>query len=116
MHEIDVIKQVISISSNHLEKNNGNRVEQIYLHIGALNMVVEPLLNKAFDIVKRGTPCETAELYVSFLPVILRCEDCGKHFQVGIDEIYSTPCPQCNQNHLKIVSGNEFYIDLIKIS
>lgn len=116
MHELAIVKQVIRTSVNYMEKNNAEKVEEIYLHIGALNMVVEPLLSKAFDFAKRGTPCEGAELYMSFFPVTLRCEDCGERFQVQVKDIYTTPCPNCHQKHIKYVSGNEFFVDCIKVS
>ena len=54
MHELAIVKQVIRTSVNYMEKNNAKKVEEIYLHIGALNMVVEPLLSRAFDFAKRG--------------------------------------------------------------
>ncbi len=116
MHEVEIVNQVIKTSVSYMEKSNGNKVEEIYLHIGALNMVVEPLLNKVFDFSKRGTPCEDAELYVSFFPVTFRCENCGERFRVDVESIHTTPCPKCNQKNIRFVSGNEFLIDYIKIS
>lgn len=116
MHELTVVRQIISMAEESAVKNSAEKVEEIYLRIGVLNNIIESFLFKAFEFARRGTKCENAELCVSFFPAKLGCSNCGEQFNVQAEQLYTATCPKCGCKENKYISGREFYIDFIKVS
>ena len=116
MHELSVVKEVIRTANEYADKNEANKVDEIFLRIGVLNRVIEPVLFKAFQYASKGTKCEGAELSVAFIPLTLKCESCEAKFNVSVDKAYSAECPKCGGKNNKYVSGREFVIDYLKVT
>lgn len=65
MHEISIISNVISTVEACACENNLNSVTCIYLEIGEFNFIKNNSLFFIFDIMKKETICDNAQLIIN---------------------------------------------------
>ena len=112
MHELAVTESILEIALRHLPSEQDVRITSLYLVIGQLSSIVDDSVHFYWDIIAKDTPAEGAALHFKRIPAELVCLDCGKKFPVdGRDYV----CPECNNAHVKVISGEEFYLDAIDI-
>lgn len=116
MHELAIVKSIVKNTERVVAENKAEKAEEIYLRIGALYFVMEDLLNTVFDFVSKGTVCEGARLSVSYIPVTLKCKNCGCIYTTAPREMTGTPCPECACEEEEFLAGKEFFIDQIEVS
>ncbi len=112
MHELSVTEHVLEIALRHARQNDAARVTDIYLTIGRLSSIVDESIQFYWDIISQETICKGAKLHFNRLPAKLLCLNCGVEFTLDHE---ATPCPSCGSAQLKILSGEEFYMDSIEI-
>jgi hydrogenase nickel incorporation protein HypA/HybF len=56
--------------------------------------------------------CAGARLHFERLPAKLLCLNCGEIYTLSQDLI---PCPKCNSDQVKILSGTEFHLESIGV-
>ena len=76
MHELSVVANLFEILKEKLEAQNGKRVCVVKFQVGLLSGVVPELLKTAFDIYKKDTFAEGAELDIIEVPVKVECQEC----------------------------------------
>ena len=64
----------------------------------------------AFDTLKKGTAAENADLVMEFIPVKIRCDECGEKGFIQ-DNIYL--CPYCGAVDTEVIEGDEILIKWI---
>ena len=87
-------------------------VKKINVVIGQLTTVVPDALDFAFEMVSKGTVFENAEINVKYVPLKVRCKDCGAEHV--LDEPFMF-CRTCDSFNLEIESGRELYVDSFEI-
>jgi len=112
MHELTITDSLLEIALRHAEKANANRITDLYLVIGELSSVVDDSVQFYWDIVAKDTPAEGANLHFQRKPTQIQCLEC--------DEIYYPTdnvlaCPNCQSIKIKILSGEEFFLEAINI-
>lgn len=112
MHELAVTESIVEIALRHLPTDQESRITDIYLVIGQLSSIVDDSVQFYWDIIAKDTPAEGASLHFKRIPAELICLDCGKQFPPDGREYI---CPECNNIHVKVVSGEEFYLDAMDI-
>jgi len=112
MHELSVTESILEISLRHANKANAKRVTNLYLVIGQLASIVDDSVQFYWDIVSKGTIAEGAILHFNRLPATLACLDC-KHQYNPSGNGFS--CPVCKSDHVKIISGEEFFMEAIDV-
>ena len=55
---------------------------------------------------------EGAQLHFERKPAMLQCLDCAQTYTLNGE---LTDCPDCHSARIKVVSGEEFYLDSIEI-
>lgn len=111
MHEVSIVNDMFRIVLDVAEKENLSRIDKVRFQLGRMLQVVPELFRFAFDSAKAGTLADQAELEIEFLPVKMRCKECGHAFEVNQD-VYS--CPQCNGVDLDLLQGKELFIKSIE--
>ena len=112
MHELPITEQIIKIAEEHGRKARALKIERIKLVVGERSGYVSESIQMYFDIISKGTLCESAVLEIESVRPKLRCPECGTFFErlpLRFD------CPECGKNGEPTEIGREFYIDSIEI-
>ena len=113
MHELAVTESIIQIASQHAERAQAKQVTAINLVIGRLSSIVDDSVQFYWDAISEGTICQGAKLNFERVPAKLQCQDCGTTFELAAELI---PCPNCQGNQIKVLSGDEFRVESIEIT
>jgi hydrogenase nickel incorporation protein HypA/HybF len=112
MHELAVTESILDIAKRHATQANAARVTTIHLVIGQLSSVVDDSVQFYWDMISKDTLCEGAQLDFNRVPAEFKCSTCGTQF---ILDGLMTRCPSCQGTQIKIISGNEFFVESIEI-
>jgi hydrogenase nickel incorporation protein HypA/HybF len=112
MHELAITENILDITMRHAEQAGATRVTNLYLVIGQLASIVDDSVQFYWDIISKGTLAEKAELHFRRIPTELLCLDCNFHYNPSANEM---ACPNCKSLNIKIVAGEEFYLEAIDI-
>jgi hydrogenase nickel incorporation protein HypA/HybF len=110
MHELQVTKRILDIALAHAKGQQVRRIAVIHLRIGALSDLEDEWLQRYFDHLSRGTLAEKARLAIERLPIVVRCSDCDKSFEVEKSALDSAACPGCGANRCTLMSGKEYVV------
>jgi hydrogenase nickel incorporation protein HypA/HybF len=112
MHELAVTENLLNIAMRHATQAGAVRVTSLQLVIGQLSSIVDDSVQFYWDMFSVGTLCEGAQLRFERRPALLKCLDCDQTYTL-CNEL--TDCPHCHSVRLKIMSGEEFYLDSIEV-
>ena len=68
MHESHLIEPIVKGVSEHAQKEGASKVSNIKIKVGQLTGVKEDSFKETFKTLAKGTPCEEAELELTFFP------------------------------------------------
>ncbi len=112
MHELAVTQSILDIVLDHAGKANATKVTKIYLVIGELSSIVDESVQFYWEIIAKNTSAEDAELIFRRVSASFECQECHTVYQLDGNVIF---CPSCGSTRIKILSGEEFYIEAIDI-
>jgi hydrogenase nickel incorporation protein HypA/HybF len=112
MHELAVTENILEIASRHAREAQAQRVTDLYLVIGRLSSIVDDSVQFYWDMLSQGTLCEDSKLHFQRLPAQLICTMCQESYTLDSE---LTPCPRCGSVQVKVLSGDQFYLDSIEI-
>jgi hydrogenase nickel incorporation protein HypA/HybF len=112
MHELSLIAGLFEILEEKARQHQAAKVLAVKLLVGRLSGAVPELLVTAFDMYKKGTLAEEAELETVPVPLKVRCRSCGAEFEV---EDFVFLCPSCGGPDLDILQGTELYVEKIDL-
>jgi hydrogenase nickel incorporation protein HypA/HybF len=126
MHELAVTESILNIAVEHACKAGASRVTDIYLVIGRLSSIVDDSIQFYWDILSaepnnealagqadgNGLLCKGAKLHFQRMPARLACLECGNEYTLDGD---LTPCPKCSSARVKVIGGDEFWVESIAI-
>ena len=85
MHEFAIVQRIVDMCLTVARQNNARELIEINLEIGDFSLIIEHMVERAFDILKKGTIAENAALVMKRTPGILLCEDCGKESEIWFE-------------------------------
>ena len=112
MHELAVTESILNIATRHATQANAVRVTALHLVIGQLSSIVDDSIQFYWDMISEGTICAGAQLHFERKPAMLKCLDCDQPYALSGE---LTDCPNCHSARLKVVAGEEFYLDSIEV-
>jgi hydrogenase nickel incorporation protein HypA/HybF len=112
MHELSVTESILNIASKHALQVNARQVTDIHIVIGALSSIVDDSIQFYWEMIAQETICANAQLHFKRIPATLACQDCGNTYTID-EELM--PCPQCGSIQIKVVGGEEFWLESIEI-
>lgn len=113
MHEMSLTRNAIEVVLRSAEQADVRKVKTVHVSIGDGRDVIEPLFEKYFHYLARGTIAEDAEIAIRQVPLMLGCRACGCVYPVDQRNQGTWPCPDCGKKDYELVSGMEFSIDSI---
>lgn len=112
MHELFVTEQIRDIAVRYANEAGAGRITALYLVVGELSSIVDDSVQFYWDFVSEGTVAEGAQLHFRRLPARLVCQACERDY--GPDE--GLTCPTCNSSDIRVIQGDEFYLDAIDVA
>jgi hydrogenase nickel incorporation protein HypA/HybF len=105
MHELSVTESILEISLRHAKKVDAKRITNLYLVIGQLASIVD-------DSVQFYTIADGSKLHFRRIPATLMCKECDNQFT---PDGSGYECPKCKGSNIKIISGEEFFMEAIDV-
>ena len=110
MHEAAIAQGVVDLAIRTALQNGGGRINRIKLRLGEFRGVVREALEFSFEVMKRGTLAEQAELEVETIKLRVTCAQCGECECSPRD--YNFFCPGCDEP-LQIIAGREMQMEYV---
>jgi hydrogenase nickel incorporation protein HypA/HybF len=107
-----VTESLLEIALRHAREAEAVRISDLYLVIGELSSVIDDSVQFYWDIVSEGTLAEGATLHFRRIPAEMACQDCAESYDPKVD----LTCPACGSSNVRVVSGQEFYLEAIEVS
>jgi len=102
----------MEIAIRHAQNSNAKRIISLNIVIGQLATIIDDSVQFYWDLIAEDTIAKGAQLNFNRVLTELLCQDCNRQFTPGADDF---ACPECQGVNVKIVAGNEFYLDSIEI-
>ena len=112
MHELSITEHILDYALKKAREEGASRIRTIHLCIGPLRGIVPECIQVYLDMLAENTIAEGAQIEAEFLPVKVRCRDCGGE---GAITPHHLECPHCQSLRLQILSGKEFYIKSLEV-
>lgn len=112
MHELAVTESILEIATRHARQAGATRVTDIFITIGRLSSIVDDSVEFYWDIISKDSLCQGARLHFKRMAAELACQSCGMRYTLDGE---LTLCPQCGSAQVKIISGQEFFLESIQV-
>ena len=109
MHEATLAENILSIALTAARENHAAKIFKVGLTLGEMAGVEVEALQMSFDVLKKNSPANDAELVINRVPISATCNKCGKTFRL---ERYNFFCPECD-GVLLLQSGRELLVDFV---
>lgn len=113
MHELSIAISLVEAASEKAAEVGAERVQTVYLKVGALSGVVRDALLFSFDVAAEGTPLEGATLEIEPVPIVVFCPACEA--EKPLDDVYGFACPDCGTLSPDVRRGRELELTAIEI-
>jgi len=112
MHEMSLCEGVIQLIEQQASDQQFNKVNTVWLEIGALAGVEIEAMYFSFDAIAKGTIADAAKLKIIHVQGHAECPAC-KH-QAQVSTRYEL-CTECGHYPLDILSGEEMRIKELEV-
>ena len=110
MHELFATQQILETALQHAQAAGAGHIKALHLVVGQLSTMADDSVQFYWETISPGTLAEGACLHFRHVPATLMCLDCNH--QCGPSQL-EPACPACGSERLKIVTGEEFYLEAI---
>ncbi len=112
MHELAICQSLMDQVESIAAERNAQRVTFIVIAIGPLSGVEAALLKNAYPIASAGTVAENAELVIEYLPIRVKCSQCGAESDALPNKLI---CKQCGDWRTTLLSGDEMMLMSVEL-
>ena len=112
MHELSVTLNILRIALEHAEQAGASRVTDLHIVVGQLASIVDDSVQFYWDLISHDTPAEGAQLHFRRIPTELLCLNCEQRYLPAREDL---ACPHCGSIRVKVVAGEEFYLEAIDV-
>jgi hydrogenase nickel incorporation protein HypA/HybF len=112
MHEMALMTEALRLAEDTARAAGAARITALRLRIGALSSVVPEAMRFAWDVARRGTLAETAQLEIESVPGAARCPHCQTQYACAD---FLSECPCCGRVGGDLVRGQELEIAAVEI-
>jgi hydrogenase nickel incorporation protein HypA/HybF len=112
MHELAICQSLISQVESIALEHDAQSVMSIVVGMGPLSGVEAQLLKNAYSIASAGTLAENAELIIEFLPIRVKCNQCGRESDALPNKLL---CKQCGDWRTTLISGDELLLMSVEL-
>lgn len=112
MHELAVTESILDIAVKYAQQAEAQRVTDLYLVIGRLSSIVDDSVQFYWDMISENSLCAGSKLHFQRVPAQMLCLDCNQEYTLD-SELQG--CPHCDSAKVKVISGDQFFLDSIEI-
>ena len=112
MHELAICQSLMNQVETIALERNAASVTSIVIGMGPLSGVEVQLLKNAYPIASAGTVAEHAELVIEYLPVRVKCGQCGTESDATPNKLV---CAHCGDWRTTLVSGDELMLMSVEL-
>lgn len=113
MHEIGIMTEALRMAVEAAEVAGARRISRVSLRVGALSGAVPEALTFAWEVVRRGTLAETADLAIETVPIAGWCATCQAEFEATD---FFSECPRCHNVTGELRRGRELELTFIELN
>ena len=113
MHEVGIMHNILDHAIERAKHEGAQHINHVHMRVGEESGVEQDALALAFEVAKKGTIAENAQLEVEYLPVLCYCNNCNLDFH-PTDLLYE--CPDCKQPYCEVKQGKEFDLAYLDVS
>lgn len=110
MHESMVAQSLLDTITAEAKKQNGRPVKA-RISCGTFNAINDDVLSLAFEAIARGTVCEKMQLEIKHQPMLAKCRNCSKEFEV---DIMNPSCKHCSSNQFELLPDAPLLLEEIE--
>ena len=111
MHELGLCDALLKKVRQLADDNELEGVNSVSLEIGGLSGVVPEYMADCWEAVIDGTAFSETKLFITTVPGMAQCMDCGETFEANLEKLV---CPVCSGLRLTPVSGRDMTITEIE--
>jgi hydrogenase nickel incorporation protein HypA/HybF len=115
MHEFSIAQSILAIADDYARRNRAQSITTIGVRVGDFSGVVPIALRTAFDVAKKGTLAEHAELKIETIPLIAFCQTCQQEFEVNTPYNIAC-CPICQTLSHDLRQGQELDVSYLEVN
>ena len=112
MHELAICQSLMDQVESIAAERNARCVTSIVVGMGPLSGVEAQLLKNAYPVASAGTIAEDAELIIEYLPIRVKCSQCGSESDALPNKLV---CKQCGDWRTTLVSGDELLLMSVEL-
>ena len=112
MHELAICQSLMEQIESIAAERNARSVTSIVIGMGPLSGVEARLLKNAYPVASAGTIAEDAELIIEYLPIRVKCSQCGSESDALPNKLV---CKQCGDWRTTLVSGDELLLMSVEL-
>ena len=112
MHELAICRSLMGQVEHIAREREAHSVSLIIIGLGPLSGVEAELLKNAYTIARAGTVAASAKLIVEYLPVRVKCSQCGSESEALPNKLL---CKQCGDWRTSLISGDELMLMSIEL-
>ena len=112
MHELAICQSLMDQVETIAVERNAISVTSIVIGMGPLSGVEAQLLKNAYPVASAGTVAEHAELVIEYLPVRVKCSQCGSESDALPNKLI---CKQCGDWRTTLLSGDEMMLMSVEL-
>lgn len=112
MHELSICQSLIKQVENIAFERNAQSVSLIVIGMGPLSGVEAQLLKHAYPIASAGTMAANAELIIEYLPIKVKCNQCGSESEALANKLI---CKNCGNWQTTLLSGDELLLMSVEL-
>ena len=110
MHELAICQALIGEVAAVARSRRATSVSDIYVSIGPLSGVEQPLMRSAFPLAAAGTVANDAALHLTQVPIRVRCTSCGQESDASVNRLV---CRHCGDWRTTVLSGDELLLERV---
>ena len=94
MHETMIAQSIFETILTHAKEYN-TTVVSAKISCGQFNPINDEVLNFAFEMIAKGSPCEGMTLEIEHIPLKATCKKCSHVFDFDVYNPLCTKCDSC---------------------
>lgn len=112
MHEMAITRSLLILVLEEAAKAGAGKVVAVNVVLGEMTGIVDRCVQVNFELMSKDTPVEGAVLSFRNVPKQACCRNCA---QVFTPATIWWVCPECQSPELKIIAGNELYVESLEV-
>jgi len=113
MHELAICQSLMRQVERIALEHEAQSVISIVIGMGPLSGVEAQHLKNAYSIASADTLAENAKLIIEFLPLRVKCNQCGSESDALPNKLV---CKQCGDWRTRLISGDELLLMSVELA